>query len=81
MYSVRWQKSGLPHAYILIWSIEKMRSNDIDDMLLVKIPNKEEDPGLYEVVTKNMIHDTRGTLKNNSPCMLDGKCSNIIYRH
>ena len=33
MYSVEWQKRGLPHAHILIWLHNKITSNEIDDVI------------------------------------------------
>ena len=33
MYSVEWQKRGLPHAHILIWLHKKIISNEIDDVI------------------------------------------------
>ena len=33
MYSVEWQKRGLPHAHILIWLHYKITSNEIDDVI------------------------------------------------
>lgn len=75
MYSVEWQKRGLPHAHILIWLVEKIRPNEVDAVISAEIPNVQVDPGLHEVVIKNMIHGPCGTLNQNSPCMMDGKCS------
>ncbi|XP_076269865.1 uncharacterized protein LOC143202298 [Rhynchophorus ferrugineus] len=75
MYSVEWQKRGLPHAHILIWLVEKIRPNEVDAVITAEIPNVQVDPGLHEVVIKNMIHGPCGTLNQNSPCMMDGKCS------
>ncbi|KIH43754.1 hypothetical protein ANCDUO_26234 [Ancylostoma duodenale] len=40
-----------------------------------EIPNPEQDPGLFEIVTKNMIHGPCGPLNPTSPCMKDRKCS------
>ncbi|XP_008178216.1 uncharacterized protein LOC103307737 [Acyrthosiphon pisum] len=75
MYSVEWQKRGLPHAHILIWLVEKIRPNEVDAVISAEIPNVQVDPELHEVVIKNMIHGPCGTLNQNSPCMMDGKCS------
>uniref|UniRef100_A0A8D8QFU6 Helitron helicase-like domain-containing protein n=1 Tax=Cacopsylla melanoneura TaxID=428564 RepID=A0A8D8QFU6_9HEMI len=75
MYSVEWQKRGLPHSHILIWLFEKIRPHEIDHVISAEIPNVEDDPILHEVVTKNMIHGPCGTLNQNAPCMVDGICS------
>ncbi|XP_050064729.1 uncharacterized protein LOC126553629 [Aphis gossypii] len=75
MYSVEWQKRGLPHAHILIWLVENIRPNEVDAVISAEIPNVQVDPGLHEVVIKNMIHGPCGTLNQNSPGMMDGKCS------
>ena len=75
MYSVQWQKRGLPHAHILIWLVEKIKPNEVDEVISAEIPNEQVDPGLHEVVIKNMIHGPCGTLNQNAPCMVDGKCS------
>ncbi|XP_072398185.1 uncharacterized protein [Diabrotica undecimpunctata] len=75
MYSVKWQKRGLPHAHILIWLVEKIRPNKVDAVISAEIAYVEVYPGLYEVVIKNMIHGPCGTLNQNSPYMVDAKCS------
>lgn len=75
LYSIEWQKRGLPHAHILVWLQEKIRSTDIDKIISAEFPNPEEDPLLFEVVTKNMVHGPCGNLNKKSPCMVDGKCT------
>ncbi|XP_063909824.1 uncharacterized protein LOC135127310 [Zophobas morio] len=75
MYSIEWQKRGLPHAHILIWLVEKIVPTQIDDIITAELPNAEEDPELFEIVKKNMIHGPCGGHNPHSPCMKDGKCT------
>lgn len=75
IYSIEWQKRGLPHSHNLIWLKEKIRSNQIDDVIRAEFPNPQEDPDLYDVIVKNMIHGPCGLLNKDSPCMRDNKCT------
>ncbi|XP_073826793.1 uncharacterized protein [Musca autumnalis] len=75
MYSVEWQKRGLPHAHILIWLVHKITPDVIDDIISAEIPNVDEDPILHQVVVKNMVHGPCGLINQHSPCMVDGKCT------
>ncbi|GBP54649.1 hypothetical protein EVAR_35911_1 [Eumeta japonica] len=85
MYSVEWQKRGFPHIHIIIWLFEKIRPNEVDKIITAKTPHVQVDPGLQEVVIKNIIHgpcvphgpliSPCGTLNPNSPDVADGKCS------
>lgn len=75
MYSVEWQKRGLPHAHILIWLIQKITPDLIDDFISAEIPDPNIDPDLHEIITKNMIHGPCGIINQQSPCMKDGKCT------
>ncbi|GFU94212.1 ATP-dependent DNA helicase [Trichonephila clavipes] len=80
MYSIEWQKRGLPHAHILVWLINKITPDQIDQIISAEIPDKHIDPNLFDVVTKNMIHVPCGAFNNNSPCMSDGKCTKLYPR-
>jgi hypothetical protein len=75
MYSIEWQKRGLPHAHILIWLKQKIRPTQIDDVISAELPDSATDPALFDVVLKNMIHGPCGALNKNAPCMVDGRCS------
>lgn len=74
MYSIEWQKRGLPHAHILVWMKEKIQTDQIDNIISAELPNHTEDPILFEIISKNMIHGPCGTINMSSPCMKDGKC-------
>ncbi|XP_046668407.1 uncharacterized protein LOC124359579 [Homalodisca vitripennis] len=75
MYSIEWQKRGLPHAHILIWLLEKIQPDQVDDIICAEIPDPETDPDLDNVVIKNMIHGPCGVINPQSPCMVNSACS------
>lgn len=75
MYSIEWQKRGLPHSHNLIWLKEKIHSNQIDEVIKAEFPNPLEDLVLYEIIVKDMIHGPCGILNMQSPCMKNNKCS------
>lgn len=75
MYSVEWQKRGLPHAHILIWLMNKLRPDEVDDIISAEIPDPIADPELHEIVRTQMVHGPCGALNPKSPCMVDGKCT------
>ncbi|CAE1318267.1 unnamed protein product [Acanthosepion pharaonis] len=53
MYTVEWQKRGLPHAHILLWLNDKVDANKIDDFISAEIPDLALDPFLHEIIKKN----------------------------
>ena len=75
MYSIEWQKRGLPHAHILIWLKNKIRPDQIDYCIRAELPDETEDPVLFQIVSRHMLHGPCGTLNPSSPCMKDGMCT------
>ncbi|XP_045446746.1 uncharacterized protein LOC123654933 [Melitaea cinxia] len=75
MYTVEWQKRGLPHIHLLLWLTNKIRPDQTDTVITAELPDQDEDPTLYDIVVRNMIHGPCGALNPNSPCMHEGKCS------
>ncbi|GBL99593.1 hypothetical protein AVEN_68853-1 [Araneus ventricosus] len=75
IYTVEWQKRGLPHAHILLWLQEKIHVHKIDDLISAELPNPESDPMLHGVIKTQMIHGPCGSFNPLSPCMKEGKCT------
>ncbi|UYV81677.1 hypothetical protein LAZ67_20001950 [Cordylochernes scorpioides] len=75
MYSVEWQKRGLPHAHILVWLANKLRPTQIDSVICAEFPDPIQDPLLYNIVVRNMIHGPCGEYNPVSPCMKNSSCS------
>ncbi|XP_054266973.1 uncharacterized protein LOC128989131 [Macrosteles quadrilineatus] len=78
IYTIEFQKRGLPHAHILLTLDEEDRIQDaetIDQIVHAYLPDKERYPMLFEKVKNQMIHGPCGTLNPRSPCMKDGECS------
>ncbi|GFX95214.1 ATP-dependent DNA helicase [Trichonephila clavipes] len=80
MYSIERQKRDLSHVHLLLWLMEKLRHNQIDEIISAEIPNAEADRKLYDNVTKSMIHSPCGALNPSSPCTKEGKCTQTYPR-
>ncbi|XP_064647485.1 uncharacterized protein LOC135500168 [Lineus longissimus] len=74
IYTIEWQKRGLPHAHILCWLYNRISSNDIDKYVSAELPHKDQDPVLFDIIKNNMIHGPCGPLNPSSPCMKERKC-------
>ncbi|XP_052621047.1 uncharacterized protein LOC111921783 [Lactuca sativa] len=78
VYTVEFQKRGLPHAHICLFmhSDYKLPTIEhIDRVISAEIPNKENDPELYALVSEFMMHGPCGSDNPKCPCMIDKKCS------
>ena len=75
LYSIEWQKRGLPHAHILIWLVDPIHPRNADRVISAEIPDPKKDPVLHDIVINRMIHGPCGVNNPNSKCMVDKKCS------
>ena len=77
MYTVEFQKRGLPHAPFLIILDERFKiltPEAYDRFVSAQLPNPTVNPHLYSLVTQHMIHGPWGKLNPTSPCMKKGYC-------
>ncbi|GBN56421.1 hypothetical protein AVEN_166068-1 [Araneus ventricosus] len=80
MYYVEWQKRGLPHIHILLWLKDKLKLNQIDNIISAEIPDPSSDKKLHDIFVKNMMHRPCGPHNAHASCMKNGKCSNKFPR-
>ncbi|XP_037086620.1 uncharacterized protein LOC119107301 [Pollicipes pollicipes] len=74
IYTIEWQKRGLPHAHIVPWlAPEDMpRPEQLDHFVRAEIPDADAEPELHAIVTTKMVYGPCGTLRRTAPCMVDG---------
>ena len=83
IYTIEFQKRGLPHAHILVFLNPKYRCvkpEHIDRIISTEIPDKDTDPELFKIVTSLMIHGPCGPENESSPCMDRNKCTKHFQR-
>nr|XP_043618055.1 uncharacterized protein LOC122589793 [Erigeron canadensis] len=83
IYTIEFQKRGLPHAHILIWLGPETKCNtpeEINDIISAELPLESEDPDLYEAVLEFMLHGPCGADSPNASCTEDGKCKKHFPR-
>ncbi|XP_044582994.1 uncharacterized protein LOC123264012 [Cotesia glomerata] len=72
MYTIEWQKRGLPHVHILLWLEEKMRPESIDQIICAELPDPDINPDLYQIIKTTMVHGPCGSFNLKSPCVING---------
>ncbi|XP_076916723.1 uncharacterized protein LOC143576541 [Bidens hawaiensis] len=78
LYTIEFQKRGLPHCHMLFWvspADKIIITDDVDRHISAEIPNPDTDPKLYKIVSECMIHGPCGLARPNAPCMDGGVCS------
>uniref|UniRef100_A0A0V0IKD3 Putative ovule protein n=1 Tax=Solanum chacoense TaxID=4108 RepID=A0A0V0IKD3_SOLCH len=78
MYTIEFQKRGLPHAHFLIILMGRYKLltlQSYDKIVCAELPDPYIDHQLYKLVTKHMIHGPCGYL-NPSNCFMqrEDKC-------
>ncbi|KAK9068544.1 hypothetical protein SSX86_012659 [Deinandra increscens subsp. villosa] len=77
LYTIEFQKRGLPHCHTLLWVTEQFRVRDaeqIDSFICAEFPDKDSDPLLHRIVADTMVHGPCGLLNNGASCMHGGTC-------
>ncbi|XP_069968669.1 uncharacterized protein [Bactrocera oleae] len=61
--------------HITINQVNPNTAEQIDDVISVELPDKEDDPELFEIVKTHMVHGPCGAHNPQYPCMKNGICS------
>ncbi|XP_058755928.1 uncharacterized protein LOC131629143 [Vicia villosa] len=78
MYTIEFQKRGLPHAHILIFLHPQRKyptPSDINKIISAETPDPIVHPNLYKLVKAHMMHGPCGLSRMNSPCMKNRRYS------
>lgn len=72
VYTIEFQKRGLPHMHLLIFFAEgnKLRTpDDINKLICAEWPDPNTQPMLFETIKSSMIHGPCGAINPSSQCM------------
>ncbi|GJX76206.1 DNA helicase [Tanacetum coccineum] len=75
LYTIEFQKRGLPHCHSLLWVTGASKINkdsDVDIYISAELPDPTEDAEGYRVISELMIHGPCGYANTSAPCMKDG---------
>ncbi|XP_022164812.1 uncharacterized protein LOC111030594 [Myzus persicae] len=78
VYTIEFQKRGLPHAHILIILDENSKlltAEDVDSVVCAYWPDPASERRQLDSVKSHMIHGSCGPLDRNSPYMVDNSCT------
>ena len=77
VYTVEYQKRGLPHAHILFFlhnDDKHPTATEIDKIISAKIPNLNKEPLAYDAVKQYMVHSPCGSINSRTSYMIENKC-------
>jgi hypothetical protein len=72
-YVIEFQKRGLPHMHLLVTLAKEAKmwtGEEVDRFISAELPDPEEDPLLFELINKMMMHGPC-----DDRCLKNGKCS------
>ncbi|GJR23423.1 DNA helicase [Tanacetum coccineum] len=75
LYTIEFQKRGLPHCHTLLWVDSSSKIQDasqIDKYISAELPDPMEDPKGYKVVSKLMMHGPCGVANPSAACTEKG---------
>nr|XP_043616291.1 uncharacterized protein LOC122588235 [Erigeron canadensis] len=78
VYTVEFQKRGLPHSHICIFLEQQCKlptAEDIHKVICAELPDEKEDPKLFRLVTQFMMHGPCGKSNKKAPCTVKGNCT------
>ncbi|CAH9146259.1 unnamed protein product [Cuscuta epithymum] len=78
IYTIEFQKRGLPHAHIVLWVTQKgkrISPSEIDKIISAEIPDERSDPEYYNAVKELMMHGPCGPANKSAPCMDKNVCT------
>ena len=77
VYTIEFQKRGLPHAHMVLFlaDADKPRTTeDVDRLVSAEIPDPQLQPEFHNTVKRHMIHGPCGELDPQCVCMQNGEC-------
>ncbi|XP_075074469.1 uncharacterized protein LOC142162063 [Nicotiana tabacum] len=77
MYTIEFQKRGLPHAHFLIILADEhklLTPESYDRFVCAELPDSKKDCDLYSLVIKHMMHGPCGKLNPTNICMKNNNC-------
>lgn len=84
LYTIEFQKSGLPHCHTLLWVTSPYKISvpeQVDQLISAEIPHPEDEPRLYNIVSKLMIHRPCGLANTGSHAWLMEHVPNISQKN
>lgn len=78
VYTIEFQKRGLPHIHPLIFFTLEDKIKEpahVDQIIRAEFPDKENEPHLFDIVARTMVHGPCGDRNPTASCMVNGKCT------